>query len=747
MSCPYGFNKWHKPNTAQNWKYIINRRVNTQHKGNPEAQKKALLEEHEKLKARIGPEQYNKDFPTTDKYVNLNNASTQAGTGIYHQPYNPNAATKGVAGPSGVKRAAATKPPGQQDKKPKEADPLDDGNDNLFEDIRLAEATPPSSPSKETAGASQVVPETPDKMAGEPMDVAPAASQDSGQGSQPAPAPAADDGTIGSGGGSGSATTSRHIVVSQGLTVDGKIWRTFTRKFRIKTWGNADFKQERTISGSNVTQELHTVSQCVLPTEMIWFYLPPAVYKQLWDTRTMEHKVTKVGVVVTPIGPTVNFNTNEGATGVAAPSHIVYGSASIGLNKIIPCDMVDITRSDTAPMVITGATNKWNHNQWLARLWGNSPDIPASDRVMDTAARGKIIIPGTYLRMWQPPQALGLATAVGNGEVAGTNRILMSNYPLEQLLPVQTMKHFETQSMPIIDFQWKVQRPYNLGAHSIIYDNTPLRSSDTARRLRIWQRYSSNQNSAKTYLEGANTGFLGTIVDNDRTNSSKNPRFVIDGLQSAVTNSDYYVLYTTATVENQGLDVNDKQQTKSLGQVAQMPMVTFGIEAVQGNTPGTAPGYINLAYDYMVETSITIITEQKDPWFYWPGVYRAPTGTSFTPVGVPTYPVHKYYSDINELAPLWANWSTTSSGNEMYSWNTPAHMGLQQGGQTLGASFTSFPEGAVTIRNFPAEDRRQAPATAKYTQYKEPKPIRDYAVVVAEQKELLEKAKQKKPNV
>lgn len=727
MSCPYGFNKHHKPNTAQNWKYITNRNVNTRHKGNPEAQKKALIEEHEKLKARIGPEQYNKDFPATDKFVNLNNVSTQAGTGIYHQAHNPNSATNPVAGPSGVKRPAATKPPGQQGKKPKEADPLDDGNDNLFEDIHLAEATPPTSPSKATAEPNHVVPETPEKMAGEPMDVAP--SQDSGQGTQAAaaPAPTASDETIGSGGGSGSATTSRHVVVSQGLTIDGKIWRTFTRKFRIKTWGNADFKQERSISGSNVVQELHTISQCVLPTEMIWFYLPPAVFKQLWDTRTMEHTVTKVGVVVTPIGPTVNFNTNEGATGVAAPSHIVYGSASIGLNKIIPCDMVDITRSDTAPMVITGATNRWNHNQWMARLWGNSPDIPAEDRVMDTAARGKIIIPGTYLRMWQPPQALGAASAVGNGESAGTNRILMSNYPLEQLLPIQTMKHFETQSMPIIDFQWKVQRPYNLGSASIIYDNTPLRASTTAARLRIWQRYSCNQNSAKTYLEGSNTGFLGTIVDDTRTQSTKNPRFVIDGLQSAVTNSDYWVLYTKATVENQGLDVNDKQQTKSLGQVAQMPMVTFGIEAVQGNTPGTAPGYINLAYDYMVETSITIVTDHKDPWFYWPGHYRAPAGTSFAPVGVPTYPIHKYYSDINELAPIWSNWSTTNTGDEMYSWNTPAHMGLQQGGETLGANFVAFPEqGTVTLIQ-PAQDRRQA--AAKYTQYKEPKRV------VGEQKE------------
>lgn len=693
-TCPYGVNKQGKPNNAGNWKWITSLRVNTAHKGDSAAQKKAYLEAHKQLKQKIGEELYNKDFRSDDKYINLNNAETQVGAGIYHSA-NP------------TKRAGTSDPQAGPSKAAKtDTSGFTEVPEDFFDDIHIAEATPPGSPQSIASSQNTTIPETPSKemSAGAGSSgAAPVAmdTQESGIGSQSGAA-AANGETVGSGGGSGSATTARHIVLSGGQIIN-PYDRVIQNSFRIKTWGNALFEQHRTVAGSNLTQPLHTWPQAVLPTQALWFYMSPAQFKQIWDNGSQEHYVKEVRVKVTPVGPTVNFNTNEGASGTAAPSHIIYGRATIGLNKILPCDMVDIERDAAKPMELISATNNFSPDEWIHRIWGYSNLLSIANTNIQTAANGQIIIPHTYLRIWQPPKITTIGGATNTAGVAGTNRVICSDYPMDKIIPVMTMKHFETANMPILDFQWEVKRPYNLGDRTQIYDNTPLRGSVTANRLHIWERYSTTQNSAKTYL--AQTANNPTIVDDVRAQSAINPRFIIDSMKSVVNQTNYMEVYRRATIENMALDVNDKQQTKALGSVAHMPMVTFGIDGVQANVPGGVDSYINVAYDFIIETFIGIDSSEKDTYFNWPQL-NPPVGTGDATFAPRSYPIHKYHGAINELAPLFSGWSTgASSSSGGFAWNTPGHMGLVQGANTLNATFTSFPQqGTVTFSNKETDD-------------------------------------------
>lgn len=375
-----------------------------------------------------------------------------------------------------------------------------------------------------------------------------------------------------SSGGSGIAASKLQFYKAKGFHYKDGIVK-YNNSFRMRSWGNVWSKHD----GANGSGQFTITGMPILPVNYLCFYVP----RELVNVLPMGTRVQHIKCKVTPIGQQVSFGTNEATNTNATIGHTLYGYASIGLNNDLPIGAFQITRNQTKPMEVAQVTHVLDaqgFSTFVDRIWQNSGSVA----MYTTGVGHAIITPNIYL---------GIGDTSGTTTNTTIETSFLGDYPYNQHFSVFPLQpHTGT---PIINFERECgglciapDKAYNICREGPRNRTTP----------------SGTVFCAKT--QGYDQTALGWMVNNgnalnglrDTTSDIiKEPSFATDNY--SVADTYYNIRFDQKTIK--GFDMNSQNSNGN-----NWPLVTFGVEPVQSNTPEGVPTYINASCDYYIETEI-----------------------------------------------------------------------------------------------------------------------------------------------
>lgn len=573
-----------------------------------------IIAQHETLAQNIGRQAYDQEFLAERRYVNLNNR-TEKSIGAYSRSDEEHQSllkTLQFINNNADEIFAAAENPDlvefeESDEGAKRRKIIAEESDEEIEENQTEEElqNTPEIIEDSQPGEPEIIPET--QMDNDVI-------MDSGVAGVDNATPAAGGG-LGSGGGAGSANTARHTVFQSRGGASPSIF-SWDNEFIMRTWGNATFMEMNPNTNKNLKM---TYSLASLPTNHVSFYMPYTAYREMCNENFGQARILEVGYTVTPIGPTVAFNTNESTSAVAAPSHILYGYHHENINGKFPFDLVSIERLNNT-MVLANVNPSPSASILSTRLWGYQRDLDSSiaapQEIINCASNFGIVAAPFYTRIHHPP-IFDMATIQGKTVLQDENdvrqNLLPGRIPLSNIIPTYTMKHFEQIAQPIISTKYKPKNPLNFARSMTNYFNLVAEQA-----VGILQA-SANFGCARHNLEDFNhpnentsvieaTGHYEQVADNISM-------FIQGWLglvrQEGRANSVGEKLnwpfreYENATIE--GLYIDRSFGGAGKGSLQIPPQPVFGIHPVNGNTPQQAQSPINVSYDYKITTHIKAI--------------------------------------------------------------------------------------------------------------------------------------------
>lgn len=586
VNAPFGLSKKDgKPLNAGNWQWKLEFSL----KFLPEHKREAIRRrKHTELRNKIGPELYNKSFTKDNKGWNLNKEQTSS--------INSENSETSVSIP--------------EVPAPVEPQPSTSRDEPSSKRARVEEPKAPQKDVQQTEVPAETAVETPAEVPVENnMNVD---DIDEGVGTQQSIP------MSGSGGGSGSALAALHTLKTSHHHKPGHS-RTFKNEFFMKTWGNAN-KLESAGQFGRCTAITYPMAH--LPVNNIAFYINMSDYTSMFNDEQAYVRVDKVSVTVTPIAPTVAFNTNSSSSDVAAPSHVIYASKAVGLNKLLNTEMVQIQRSSSDAMIIDTTTRLQSVAIWAERLWGRKT---GTQGYTDTATNMEIIDCNSYLKVYHPPPTFRSpqGAEVLEHEYELYQSVIAPQLDMRRYLDTQTAKAFESQNKPWVHMEHKVRNSYNHGYAKMNYTglmNDVFRVDDTTPLARF---YSGANSIAASYVnfKGANDhNKWGANVLNRTDTYPLNLQYEFDIAGEATHFKNLENQWLMGTVEAESLKLTEHANPVECHIV---PSVNFGIWSIKGNTPEQVNKYINVAFDWKVETSITFTIEHIQQGFnYLPSIQR-----------------------------------------------------------------------------------------------------------------------------
>lgn len=371
--------------------------------------------------------------------------------------------------------------------------------------------------------------------------------------------------------------------INRGFTSSGNSYR-YENSFRMRSWARQSkaFAGARSAAASNPSYVVDGYE--MLPTQFLSFYIPEGVYNSL--IKIPSCKPVRIGIKVTPIGHMVAFTTTSGTSNTATASHTMYGTASVGLNRIVPLDMVTITSSAN---VVDTATKLSSMADWIDKLWGPSfpPGVTPTEeailkKYINSGATNNIIIPNSHPRIFLPtPPAVDANQSLMDASTAISPWNLskyISKFPIHP-----------TIGTPIINFDFESKWPIiSSSIAPTLYVMGPANKSVQVARTGTRKR------KLITYAAGT----AQVSLNDTATNSTPY-------LHRPYNNSTYGT-YSLLTLPPGNLLDQEKQQFST-----SVPSVIFGVEAVQANDPNNVEGYINASVDFYVETYIEFKSEME----------------------------------------------------------------------------------------------------------------------------------------
>lgn len=569
-----------------------------------------IIAQHELLAQNIGREAYDQEFLAERRYVNLNNR-TEKSIGAYarsDEEHQSLLKTLQFINNNADEIFAASENPDLVE--------FEESEEGAKRRKIIAEDTDDEIEEEKTEEELQNTPEIiPDSQPGEP-EIIPETQMDrdvimdSGVAADPTQAVA---GGMGSGGGAGSAHTARHTVFQKRGGASPSIF-TWENEFLMRTWGNACFLEMNENTNKNCSM---TYSLAALPTNSLSMYVPYTAYKEMCNENFGQSRILEVGYTVTPVGPTVAFNTNESTTSVAAPSHILYGYHHENINGKFPFDLVAIERLNNS-MILSGVTQSPSSTTFCTRLWGFQRDLAPINpqNLIDNASNFGTVAAPYYTRIHHPP-VFDMATLEGKTILPSPDdvrqNIVAGRIPLSNIIPTYTMKQFEQTVQPIITTKYKPKNPLNFARNITNYFNLVSESA-----IGIIQASAGfgcgRQNLEDFNTVNENTGVVEATGHYEQV--ADNISMYIQGWLSLVRASgrntttaerlnNPYREYENATIE--GLYIDRSFGGKGPGSLQLPPQPVFGILPVNGNTPQQAQSPINVSYDYKITTHIKAI--------------------------------------------------------------------------------------------------------------------------------------------
>lgn len=368
----------------------------------------------------------------------------------------------------------------------------------------------------------------------------------------------------------------------------------FNNTFRLRSFGNALHVINPAGNNGNGQPSI-TTPMVALPVEHLSFYVPYSVYR--WMTHSDGLAITGVEVKVTPIGQMVSFATNSVASSSAAPAHTLYGMANVGINTVVPCDKVTITRNSTSPMTLSAVSAMANMSAWTQRLWGTSTTTDINNPY--TAHNHEIILPNTYLRIHQLSNAPGTFPPTPADHPVSMTTGSWGYYPLNRYLTKFPIKPHT--GLPVINFSYKVEPALPCTTREMIMGQTARRNDSVA----------TGDNRKAVSLN-----VFRTRAGNGRYQFRSNERALLRSEPIANAHDIRTRTYGLWRSTDQGTDYTRWRETtiashliftvSGEGHMSRtMPGVFFGIEAVQSNVPEVGiPDYVNASCDWYVETNL-----------------------------------------------------------------------------------------------------------------------------------------------
>lgn len=552
MSNIYGLSKKGKPLTRSQWLYKLNQESKSKYVkdsfGSPQAY---LNYKHHELLEAIGEEAYHKEFDHITSYYTL--------TGGRYLP--------------------TDKPPTAEEQDPDTVNEPSETGDQIEKtpQKRPAEPAEGDTPSKHVKGF--------DERDFQTSGSAQESNVPSGPGAEPIDVDIDMAGAgMRSGGGGGIADQPLQFFKAQGLRQIAPNKFVFNNTFRLRSFGNVLFLQLPNTVGVEAPRV--TTPMVSLPVEWIWFYIPYSTYK--WMAETDTFIITHCAVKVTPIGQMISFGTNSATSDSAAPSHTMYGMANVGINLEWPTDSVNITRNSTSPMEIASVTRATTSDVWIERLWGNPNKTAPS---FHSSINHEIILPTTYLRLYQLSNFTSIAAGVQQGQVtlsAGP----YGNIPLNRYLTKFPLKAHNGK--PIINYEYTFKNPLRSKPRSYQMPASDFRGSATSTTTFTAQFLRTrSKGNYSTFNVNRNNDF--SIPTNNVNIDSVNASNIQFGFMGAAI-SDYNSCYLEGALPMRYDMEPDMRKAQ--------PGVFFGVEAVQANVPEISPSYVNASCDWYVETEL-----------------------------------------------------------------------------------------------------------------------------------------------
>lgn len=564
------------PKSASQWIYGIQRTAHNKKFKTTEEYNAFLKSEHEKLRSKMGEDNY---YHTFENYKNPNIlrrvTSTAAPIDNSLDIDNDLLANLQIPSPP-VDHATA---------------PVTDNAtpSNVIESpITSADNVTTSTSSSTT----QVTPNSNVAMYSDKMDTdAAVSSTDDVSGSTP-----------GASGGSGIAVQSLQFYRAPSNYSWSNI-QVYKNSFRCRSWGSATHVMNWPVKRSTTALGgvAFVLPYAAFPAHKVCSYIPYALFEKFRAMACV--KIIGVKVKVTPIGQMVSFNANSSASAVGTTSHTLYGSSGIGLNKNLPCLYADtLSRQDDSPMILTSAKISPNPT-WHPLIWGTNRE---SSSTVDEATSANTI---TSLKsaalnntIFEVPTVLGI--------YQGSAKPLTTGTAFKDLHIIETTDSFHQLNKYITTYpmQPHTGQPCINYTHIIppLY-RTRFRGG-AAGTSQVYVDYSL----ADRVTTGTNDENVGIRTVNSVNVGTTSGSIVWGGYNANIepsvkpNASRMFLPNNTDTYQKMCIQMNTvRSHGKCVGNAEpEIPNIFFGIEAVRSNTPDTVASFVNASCDFYVETEL-----------------------------------------------------------------------------------------------------------------------------------------------
>lgn len=373
----------------------------------------------------------------------------------------------------------------------------------------------------------------------------------------------------------------------------GPDFYVYNNSFRMKSWGYAPHYRAGTAAGDNTWEIPGMVSTGFvdLPVNDLCFYLPENRFDMLKREVNGYWKAKTVTIKVTPICETDSFGTNTALSGSAATSHPIYGVAAIGLNKKLRTTPITIEVKD---MKISNGKESTDNSEWANRVWGTRR-TNENTSPLGWGTWNSIIDPVTFMGILQPSLYGANPSTTSNNYtktyITGNNRAGFET--INNVIPVISL--IPRKGKPIINYSQDLNNGIQLGAvinrGNIYWDKHTRQFQITKRPDYHFQIMRNDQ--PDLIFPDRDTETTANDITRIRDKLNFRLQHAMEDYGKCKVNGEFKDLPLIESANQNFIEYSDLLES-----------VTFGVEPIKANTPFAVDDFVNVGFDFYIETSI-----------------------------------------------------------------------------------------------------------------------------------------------